>query len=118
MGESEMARKRNDGYPEMAMVRRFLQSYVDGFSNNAMAAEKIGTTGSTLCKWLNGVEPIPAWMCDYLGFEKQWIYVGKVGIKTTGLAGKCLENAARRYTENRKQSTSPQTFQAQEASGA
>jgi hypothetical protein len=83
MGESEMARKRNDGYPEMQSVRQALESYIGGFESSALAAAKIGTTTSSLSKWLNGVEPIPAWLCDYLGFQKQWIYIGKVGVAPT-----------------------------------
>jgi hypothetical protein len=79
-----MARKRMDGYPEMQSVRRALEAYIGGFNSNAIAAAKIGTTTSSLSKWLNGVEPVPEWMCDYLGYQKQWIYVGKVGVATTG----------------------------------
>lgn len=94
-----MGCKRMDGYPEMAMVRRFLQTYVDRFNNNTQAAKKIGTSASTLGKWLNGVEPVPGWICDYLGFQKQWIYIGKAGVTPTDLAQKCLANEARRHEE-------------------
>jgi hypothetical protein len=96
MGESEMGSKRMDGYPEMAMVRRFLQAYVDRFDNNVLAAKKIGTTGSTLGKWLNGVEPIPEWLCEHLGFRKEWIYIGMATLSTTELAQKCMTNESRR----------------------
>jgi hypothetical protein len=85
-----MGNKRMDGYPEMAMVRRFLETYVDRFHTRVEAAKKIGTSASTLCKWMNGVEPIPEWLCDYLGFQKQWIYVGKAGVTPTDLAQVCL----------------------------
>lgn len=94
-----MGSKRMDGYPEMAMVRRFLKTYADRFHTNAEAAKKIGTSASTLGKWLNGVEPIPEWLCDYLGFKKQWIYVGKAGVTPTDLAQVCLANEAKRHQE-------------------
>jgi hypothetical protein len=76
-----MGCKRMDGYPEMAMVRGSLEAYVGQFANRAEAAKKIGTTRSNLGKWLNGVDPVPEWMCGYLGFKKQWIYVGKASVR-------------------------------------